>query len=190
MPRSGIPAEVKARETAEASEEFDTDIARRMSLRLTTPTSRPPSSTTGMLFQPLAARVWATSDLTQVADYRGGSGGYQAIATLPDSATMVVSDIMGAISVVDLMTGAPLRSMAGATFRSATMTISHDGAVVAAPTADAAIAFWSTQSGELLATAHGHSQMITGLAFGADGTWLVSSSTDGTARRWSLQRSA
>ncbi len=132
--------------------------------------------------------VWETSDLAQVANYRSGMGGYQAIDILPDSATMVVSDITGAISVVDLMTGAPLRSMAGATFRTPTMALSPDGAVVAAPTADATISFWSTQSGELLATASGHTQTVTGLAFGTDGNWLVSSSMDGTVRRWSLHR--
>ena len=41
----------------------------------------------------------------------------------------------------------------------------------------------------LLVTLTGHTADVTGLQFAPDGTWLASSSIDGTARTWALSAS-
>lgn len=130
--------------------------------------------------------VWSTSDFSVVATYQGAMGGYFGIGVLADSATMVATDIIGAISVVDLMTGQMVGSLQGAEHRTSTIAVSPDGSLVAAPTADAGIALWASSSGLQLTTVTGHTAQVTGLAFAPDGSSLVSASSDGTVRTWSV----
>ncbi|MDW3214178.1 MAG: hypothetical protein R8G01_09295 [Ilumatobacteraceae bacterium] len=130
--------------------------------------------------------VWSTGDFSVAATYQGAMGGYFGIGVLPDSATMAATDITGAISLVDLMTGAVVGSLDGADHRTSAIAVSPDGSLVAAPTTDAGVAIWSANSGRHLATAHGHTATVTGLAFAPDGSYLVSSSSDGTIRTWSI----
>jgi WD40 repeat protein len=132
--------------------------------------------------------VWQTTDYSPVASYRAAQGGYLAIAVLPDSATMAAADITGAISLIDLMTGAALQPFTDARFRTSTLALSPDGALLAAPMADASIGIWSTVTGALLTTAAGHTAHVTGLEFSPHGDWLASSSMDGTARTWTIER--
>jgi WD40 repeat protein len=130
--------------------------------------------------------VWDMTSLSVVASYRGTQGGYLAIAMLPDNATMVAADILGSISVVDIMTGTPLTVFADSSFRTTTLALSSDGALLAAPTADAGIGVWSVPDGRRVATINGHTAETTGLAFSPEGDWLASTSRDGTARTWTL----
>ena len=130
--------------------------------------------------------VWSTGDFSVAATYQGAMGGYFGIGVLPDSATMAATDITGAISLVDLMTGAVVGSLDGADHRTSTIAVSSDGSLIAAPTADAGVAIWSANSGRQLTTVDGHTAAITGLAFAPDGSFLVSSSSDGTVRTWSI----
>jgi WD40 repeat protein len=133
--------------------------------------------------------VWLTSDYSVAATYRGAPGGYSAIAVMPDSATMTTIDLTGSIALVDLITGALLRTFDGATFRTPAMSLSADGALLAVPTADAGIGIWSTFSGARVATLSGHAGQVTGVEFAPTGDWLASSSSDGTVRTWSVSRS-
>ena len=67
------------------------------------------------------------------------------------------------------------------------LLVAMNGVVIAhalLPGADGTIAFWSTVTGRLLVTSAQHAAPVTDLAFGPDGTWLVSSSRDGTLRSW------
>lgn len=132
--------------------------------------------------------VWRTSDYSLATTYRAASGGQQAIALMPDSTTMVTTDITGSITLLDIMTGTQLRTFDDARFRTATLALSGDGALLAAPMADGSIGIWSTASGHQLATLAGHTEPATALAFSPDGTWLASSSSDGTVRTWALTR--
>ena len=132
--------------------------------------------------------VWDTSDFTLMSSSRGAMGGYFAFEVLPDGDTMVAIDITGTISIVDVTNGETREdALAGSAIRSTALARSPDGSIVAAPTSDAGIAFWSIQSGELLVTAYGHTASVTGLAFAPDGSWIASSSQDGTVRTWSVE---
>jgi WD40 repeat protein len=132
--------------------------------------------------------VWQTTDYSLAASYQGAPGGYFAIAVMPDSATMAASDVTGSIMLVDLMTGQPLRVFQDTGVQSSTLTMTPDGALVAAPIANGGIGIWSTGDGARIATLSGHTDQVTGLAFAPSGDWLASSSLDGTARTWDVTR--
>jgi WD40 repeat protein len=52
---------------------------------------------------------------------------------------------------------------------------------------DVAIHLWNPNKGEILRTLTGHTDLIYGLAYNADGTRLASASLDGTARIWDVR---
>ncbi len=134
--------------------------------------------------------VWDTSEFTLRSSTRGAMGGYYAIEILPDGDRMVAVDLTGAISIVDVTNGETLSTLDGSNFRTTTLALSRVGAIVAAPTADAGIAFWSVGSGQQLAAVTGHTAGVAGIAFAPDMSWLASSSLDGTVRTWSIDRSS
>lgn len=133
-----------------------------------------------------SVKVWNALDFSDVASYRAPQGGFLAIAPTPDAALIATADITGAISLVELETGAVVQTLAGATDRTYDLVVSPDGALIAAPTSDGGVAIWSTLSGEQLAVATGHAAEVTDLAFSPDGAWLATSSADGTVRTWSV----
>ena len=114
-----------------------------------------------------SVNVWDTADYSVAATYRGAQGGYFGIATLPDSATMAATDITGSITLVDIMTGETVGTFGDASYRTSLMAISHDGALIAVPTAEGGVGIWSAASGNRLATIGGHTAQITGIAFAA-----------------------
>jgi WD40 repeat protein len=68
------------------------------------------------------------------------------------------------------------------------VAFSPDGSLLANG-AGSVIQLWRRTDGELLQTLSGHSDVITGLAFSADGRFLVSGSWDGTVRSWGVPES-
>ena len=130
--------------------------------------------------------VWDTDDWSVATTISSPTGGYSALATLPGG-RVVVADVTGGLTALDLATGEPtLRFDALLPPRPTVVASSADGALVASPLLDDAIGVWSTATGEWLATLRGHTDAVTGLAFTADGSSLVSSSADGTLRAWPL----
>lgn len=133
-------------------------------------------------------RVWNVADWSLAAEYPSNAmGGYSAVAVMPDNTTIVVTDVTGAITKIDLLTGTPVTTFEEANYRSTSLALSADGALLAAPADDGtAVAIWSTDTGKQLATITGHTRPVTGLVFAPDGTSLITSSTDGTVRTWSI----
>ena len=64
------------------------------------------------------------------------------------------------------------------------MDWSDDGKLLAAGCHDCRIYLWNAEDGQLLATLEGHADSVVGLGFNPTGTWLASSSWDGTMRIW------
>ena len=134
--------------------------------------------------------VWDTRDWSMIGSLASTSGGYSAVAALPDANAIVVADVTGGLSIIALDTGAPTQVFDGLLPpRPTVVAASADGALVASPLLDDDIGIWSSATGELLATLDGHADDVSGLAFDADGSTLVSASADGTLRSWSLERS-
>jgi WD40 repeat protein len=130
--------------------------------------------------------VWDNSERTLLATYRPSQPGVSAIAMLPAGDAMVVADLTGALSVIDVITGETVLVFDGAVARTRSIALSPDGTIVAAPTPDGTIGLWSTDSGAQLGLAPGHVGAVTALAFAPDGSRLYSASDDGTVRSWSV----
>jgi WD40 repeat protein len=130
--------------------------------------------------------VWNTHDHSLVTSYRPAAGRFDAIERLPGGEGMVVVDVNGSVSVVDVLSGEAILTVQGGAIPMTSLVVSPDGSLAAAPISRGAIGVWSTESGRRLATAAGHTGTITGLAISADGGQLISSSDDGTVRAWQL----
>lgn len=133
--------------------------------------------------------VWNTSDFSLETSYQGALGGYFAIAPLPDNATLIVADITGAISAIDLTSGATRYQFGGSSYRTTSLALSPDGTLLAAPSAGGSISIWSADGGQSLATAAGHAGDVTAVDFLHTGTAIVTVAADGTARTWDVERS-
>src|SRR5690606_16063961 len=101
------------------------------------------------------------ADRSLLATYRPEQPGVGAIAILPESDTMVVADLTGAISLLDVMTGETILVLDGTVARTRTLALTTDGAVVAAPMPDGTIGLWSTGSGAQVGVAPGHLGEVT-----------------------------
>jgi WD40 repeat protein len=130
--------------------------------------------------------VWDAAERSVVGRYRLSQPGVSAIAVLPDVDQMLIADLTGALSLVDVMTGETVRVLDGTIDRTSALALTHDGTLAAAPKPDGTIGFWSTDSGAELAVAAGHTGTVTALAFAPDDTRLYSASDDGTVRSWSV----
>ena len=133
--------------------------------------------------------VWDTTEWSVVNTIDSTTGGYSALGVHPDGTTLVVADVTGGLAAIDLRTGEPLLAFEGLLPpRPTEIAIDPSGALVASPLPNHAVGIWSTDTGELLATLTGHTDGVSGLAFAADGSLLVSAALDGTLRSWSIDR--
>ena len=130
--------------------------------------------------------VWDPASRTLLATYRPDRPAVGAIAVDPGGASMVVADLTGTLASIDVLTGETRLVFDGTVARSRALALSSDGMLLAAPTADGAIGFWSTATGAQIGTAIGHTGAVTALAFDPDARWLYSASDDGTVRSWSV----
>ena len=103
-----------------------------------------------------------------------------------DGRSLVVSDVVGVVSVIDVDDGSVLRTFAGQKNRLAELAISQDGSLVASGGDGNSVELWSTATGELVAQLPGHTAPVLTVAFSADDTQLASGSSDGTVRLWAL----
>lgn len=133
-----------------------------------------------------SVRVWDTEDFEQLASYVSSPGGLQAFELMPDDSTLIASDLSGRLIVMDLMSGEVLDEIAQLGARSPALALSHDGGLVAAPMSDGTVGIWSTTSGTLLATLTGHAGPVTDIEFARDDEWIVTTSRDGTVRKWDI----
>jgi WD40 repeat protein len=90
------------------------------------------------------------------------------------------------LRLIEILTGRTMLTFDESSAPSTSIALSPDGSMLAAPDDDAAVSIWSTDSGLRLATLTGHAGSVSDLTFSADGAWLITSSTDGTVRRWEL----
>jgi WD40 repeat protein len=130
--------------------------------------------------------VWDAADRSLLVSYRPAQPGVSGIAILPGADTMLIADLTGALSSIDVMTGETVQVFDGAVERGSSLAVSPDGTVVAAAKPDGAIGFWSTASGAQVGVGTGHLRPASAMAFDPDGARLYSASDDGTVRSWSV----
>lgn len=129
-------------------------------------------------------RVWDLQSKDLIAEHEVTMGGYWSMAFLPDGNSLVVSDIIGSISVVDVVSGETTMTFDGRKLRRASIAVSPDGRLVAAGGDDSVVRLWSTETGKMLGDLVGHTGPVKAVVFFDDGQRLVSGSYDGTAIVW------
>jgi WD40 repeat protein len=113
-----------------------------------------------------------------------------ALAFSPDGERMATGGADAAIYLWDARPGQPAQiasRLPGYQHRAMTIAFHADGKTVASADGDA-IHLWDVQAGRLLHTLHGHSGVISRLAFHPAGHQLASSSGDRTLCLWSIER--
>ena len=110
-------------------------------------------------------RVWSVADRQLVKEYATPPGGYWSLVFGGDGRSLVVSDVVGTISVLDVDTGSVIRTFAGQKNRLAELAISPDGSLVASGGDDNSVELWSTATGELVAQLPGHTAPVRTVAF-------------------------
>ena len=66
------------------------------------------------------------------------------------------------------------------------VSVSHDGRLVAACCEDSIIRIWDVQTGYLVERLRGHGDSVRSVAFTPDGSGLISGSSDNKIKRWDL----
>ncbi len=95
----------------------------------------------------------------------------------------------GDVRLVDLASGQLIRSVTVPGARICEVALSPrstDHAQLAAGTIDGEVWLWDV-AGTLQMIGAGHTERVSGLAFGPDGDWLLSAGWDGVALRWDLR---
>jgi hypothetical protein len=130
----------------------------------------------------------------EVLDYRSAGLAFEAsVSSLPLWSLAVASSrgIVAAsgkdvrIALVDAATGRTTRTLEGHTDGVPFVRFVPDGTLVSASD-DGSIRVWNADTGEALATVTAHRSLINAFAATADGTWLVSVSSDRKVRVWKL----
>lgn len=129
-------------------------------------------------------RVWDLQSKDLIAEHQVTMGGYWSMVFMPDGASLVVSDLVGNVSVVDAVSGVTTMTFDGLKQRRSAIAISPDGRLVAAGAADSVVRLWSSETGRMLGDLVGHDGPVNAAAFFNDGDRLVSGSQDGTAIVW------
>jgi hypothetical protein len=92
------------------------------------------------------------------------------------------------LAIVDVATRAVRRKATRKADLMFAYAVSDDAKRIAGGTSDGVVHLWDAESGRSLATFGAHEGFVDVLAFSADGTRLVSGSTDDTALVWRLPR--
>jgi eukaryotic-like serine/threonine-protein kinase len=133
--------------------------------------------------------IWSTAT-AQLQKELPGPGGtlIHAIAVSPDGASIATADSSGHATIVATATGAVVHS-----FRVTSsgdkkgFAYSPDGRLLAGTGQDSTqIELWNTRTGERSALLAGHTGLVSGVAFRADGRLLASASSDRTVRIWDV----
>ncbi len=144
-------------------------------------------------------RLWDTSTGRMIAQCRGHTRKVLSVAFRPDGRRLVTASADGTVRQWDSTTGreveSPYESHAGEVV---TAAYSPDGLWVASGGTDRTVRVWEAASRHDVAVLHGHTGVVSQLAFTADGSRLASASQsgragdtgDGTVRIWEVGRQA
>jgi WD40 repeat protein len=133
--------------------------------------------------------LWEISSGKQLYSYPHGAVLIPAARFSPDGSKFATIDNTGALRIwaVD-QPAEPQSILRGTATALAALNYSPDGQYVAIGIADGTIQIWDVQINQLLLTLSGHDAQVTGVSFANGQQWLASSSNDGTARIWTLER--
>jgi WD40 repeat protein/serine/threonine protein kinase len=106
----------------------------------------------------------------------------------PGGNLLAVVAASGMLSLMDVQTGAIVRSIEAHKSLAQGMAFSPDGKTLATCGADQLVQLWDTESLKNIATLRGHRSEVWSVAFSPDGETLASASKDGTVKLWNVKR--
>jgi WD40 repeat protein len=104
----------------------------------------------------------------------------------PDGGRFVYGDFIR-IKILDLESGAVIRTWEGHSDFIKSVSITPDGKCVVSGSEDKTVRIWNLEGGELLHTLEGHSDTVNKVAITPDGERVVSGSDDRTVKVWNLK---
>jgi hypothetical protein len=129
-------------------------------------------------------RLWSLPTGAYLRTLSGHTGTVRSLAISPDGEMLVSGSEDGTIRIWSLPDGHSMFRLvahAGGVF---SVAIDGRGRVMASGGADQMVKLWSMPDGSLLAALAGHAANVKAVAF--NGQILISGSTDGTVRQWSV----
>ena len=120
-----------------------------------------------------------------------GSGGVQSSEMSPDETLIASGTVKTILRVWNAETGKLVTEWNGEPDNAAVLAWAPSGEIIAyAGGPGGAIHLWSPKTQRVVSTLEGHAAPVNTLAFSKDGTRLVSGSSDGSIRLWTLDQSA
>jgi WD40 repeat protein len=107
------------------------------------------------------------------------------LARSPLSAADAGSEL---VSLWELETGRPIRTLTAHTQAVRAVAITADVKLIVSASEDQTIKVWDVQTGRVLRTLAGHTSAVTSVAVTANGRRVVSASSDYTIKAWDVER--
>ncbi|MBW2276012.1 MAG: serine/threonine protein kinase [Deltaproteobacteria bacterium] len=117
-----------------------------------------------------------------------GIKGAVNFAISPDGRLLAAASVYRVVELVDLETGAHLRTLSGHDEGVQGVAFSPDGKLLVSGSGDKTLWFWDTRTFEKLYVLEGHTSALEDVLFLQDGKTLASAGEDGAMRVWSLSR--
>jgi WD40 repeat protein/serine/threonine protein kinase len=119
------------------------------------------------------------------------TGNYALIATYePAPGTFGAFAATSIIMLIDVQTGAQIRTFRHGYGPVTDVAFSPDGRIGVSVASDQVIKLWDIKTGEIIETLTGHDGWITDVDFNPNGRQIVTSSEDGTLRLWDIRHGA
>jgi WD40 repeat protein/transcriptional regulator with XRE-family HTH domain len=133
------------------------------------------------------ARIWKTSDTSNLVTCKGHTSWVWAIAFSPDGQLLATGSFDQTIKIWDAETGTHLKTLSGHTDWIWSVAFSPDGRWLASGSNDRTVKLWNVFTGQCLQTWDEHTNIVNCVAFSPDGLLVVSASKDATLKLWSVE---
>jgi WD40 repeat protein len=137
---------------------------------------------------PGEVRVWDAQTGRELLVFKGHDGGIGSVVSSSDGTRLASSSFDGTVKIWDATTTSPeapiFRIPLGGV---GNVTFSPDGKRLAGPTGDKTVKVCDAQTGQVLLTCKGHTDVVYRVVFSPDGKRLASGAKDRTVRVWDAQ---